>query len=144
MDFLSYAAAVGTSFITQGIWCQNTAGLEKHQVVVLRLGSHKSVINQCTIDAYQNMMSRILQNHIIDGSDLEMAKTIIKTYLGRPWMEYSRTVVMHSYIGDHINSIRSIWCSKLTLKMLCYGEYKNRGRESDTSKSDMTRLSCDC
>ncbi|XP_073275680.1 probable pectinesterase/pectinesterase inhibitor 32 [Primulina huaijiensis] len=50
------------------------------------------------------------------------------TYLGRPWKQYSRTVVMQSYIGDGINPKGWLeWKGDLFLDSLYYGEYMNYG-----------------
>ncbi|PNX59086.1 pectin methylesterase, partial [Trifolium pratense] len=49
-------AAVGDGFIAQDIGFLNTAGPEKHQAVALFVGSDKSVINRCKIDAFQDTL----------------------------------------------------------------------------------------
>ncbi|MBA0568860.1 hypothetical protein Golob_006327, partial [Gossypium lobatum] len=62
-------------------------------------------------------------------------KGSFKSYLGRPWKEYSRTVVMQSHIGDHIDpSGWSVWNGDFALKTLYYGEYVNKGPGAGTSK----------
>ncbi|CAN0923158.1 Probable pectinesterase/pectinesterase inhibitor 35 [Linum grandiflorum] len=51
-----------------------------------------------------------------------------KTYLGRPWKEYSRTVVMQSVIGGHVASAGwAPWSGGFALKTLYYAEYMNSG-----------------
>ncbi|CAN1251399.1 Probable pectinesterase/pectinesterase inhibitor 35 [Linum perenne] len=51
-----------------------------------------------------------------------------KTYLGRPWKEYSRTVVMQSVIGGHVASAGwAPWTGSFALKTLYYAEYMNSG-----------------
>ncbi|MQL73736.1 hypothetical protein Taro_006063 [Colocasia esculenta] len=49
-------AAVGEGFILQDICIQNTAGPEKYQAVVLRIGADKSAINRCKVVAYQDTL----------------------------------------------------------------------------------------
>lgn len=69
------------------------------------------------------------------STDLEPVKSSFPTYLGRPWKEYSRTVVMQSYIGDHIDLAGwAEWSGDFALKTLYYGEYMNRGPGAGTSK----------
>lgn len=57
-----------------------------------------------------------------------------KTYLGRPWKQYSRTVVMQSFIDGSIHpSGWSPWSSNFALKTLYYGEFGNSGPGSSVS-----------
>lgn len=73
--------------------------------------------------------------NVIASSDLEPVKGTIKSYLGRPWKEYSRTVYMQSYIGSHIDPTGwSIWSGDFALKTLYYGEYTNNGPGAGTGK----------
>ncbi|XP_071724962.1 pectinesterase-like isoform X2 [Rutidosis leptorrhynchoides] len=84
--------------------------------------------NQITGTSIQNC-------DVIASSDLGPVKTSIKTYLGRPWKAYSRTVVMQSNIGDHVDPTGwSIWEGDFALKTLYYGEYMNKGVGAGTSK----------
>ncbi|KAG2309534.1 hypothetical protein Bca4012_081424 [Brassica carinata] len=56
------------------------------------------------------------------------------TYLGRPWKEYSRTVVMQSFLGGSIHpSGWSPWSGGFGLKTLFYGEFGNSGPGSSVS-----------
>ncbi|XWS19454.1 hypothetical protein CRYUN_Cryun31cG0017400 [Craigia yunnanensis] len=93
------------------------------------------VTAQGRIDPNQNTGTSIQTCNIIASADLEPVKASIKSYLGRPWKEYSRIVVMQSYIGDHIDpSGWSVWSGDFALKTLYYGEYMNRGPGAGTSK----------
>ncbi|TYI81859.1 hypothetical protein E1A91_D05G183100v1 [Gossypium mustelinum] len=93
------------------------------------------VTAQGRLDPNQNTGTSIQNCNILASADLEPVKGSIKSYLGRPWKEYSRTVVMQSYIGDHIDpSGWSVWREDFALKTLYYGEYMNRGPGADTSK----------
>ncbi|GAB4826632.1 hypothetical protein Ancab_033527 [Ancistrocladus abbreviatus] len=86
-------------------------------------------------DPNQNTGTSIQSCQIAASSDLQPVKGSIKTYLGRPWKAYSRTVVMQSDIGDHIDpSGWSVWSGDFALKTLYYGEYANKGAGADTSK----------
>ncbi|KAJ1700474.1 hypothetical protein LUZ63_000253 [Rhynchospora breviuscula] len=50
------------------------------------------------------------------------------TYLGRPWKEYSRTVIMQSYIGNVVRPEGWLeWNGNFGLDTLFYGEFMNFG-----------------
>ncbi|KAL1189763.1 putative pectinesterase/pectinesterase inhibitor 35 [Cardamine amara subsp. amara] len=56
------------------------------------------------------------------------------TYLGRPWKQYSRTVVMKSFLdGSIYPSGWSPWSGGFALKTLYYGEFGNSGPGSSVS-----------
>ncbi|GAB4830932.1 hypothetical protein Ancab_004960 [Ancistrocladus abbreviatus] len=86
-------------------------------------------------DPNQNTGTSIQNCQIIASSDLQPVEASFKSYLGRPWQKYSRTVVMQSYIGDLIDpSGWSVWNGDFALDTLYYGEYANRGPGAGTSK----------
>ncbi|TVU16294.1 hypothetical protein EJB05_21552 [Eragrostis curvula] len=59
----------------------------------------------------------------------------IASYLGRPWKEFARTVVMESTIGDLIKPEGwAEWMGDFALKTLYYAEYANTGPGAGTSK----------
>lgn len=98
-------------------------------------GQNNMVTAQGRIDPNQNTGTSIQKCDIVASSDLKPVKGTIRTYLGRPWKEYSRTVVMQSKIGDHIDPTGwSIWSGDFALKTLYYGEYSNSGAGAGTSK----------
>nr|DAD20561.1 TPA_asm: hypothetical protein HUJ06_022024 [Nelumbo nucifera] len=98
-------------------------------------GQKNMVTAQGRTDLNQNTGTSIQKCGIIASSDLAPVKSSFPSYLGRPWKEYSRTVVMQSYIGDHIDPAGwSIWRGDFVLKTLYYGEYSNRGTGAGTSK----------
>ncbi|XP_047960724.1 pectinesterase-like [Salvia hispanica] len=56
-----------------------------------------------------------------------------RSYLGHPWKPYSRTIIMHTEIGNFINPVGwSTWIGKLGLNTCYYGEYENTGPGSET------------
>ncbi|KAF8035651.1 hypothetical protein BT93_C1624 [Corymbia citriodora subsp. variegata] len=66
------------------------------------------------------------------ASDLKPVQSSVKTYLGRPWQEYSRTVFMKTYLDSLINSAG--WMEwDVALNTLYYGEYLNTGPGSSTA-----------
>ncbi|KAM7279020.1 hypothetical protein ACFE04_006154 [Oxalis oulophora] len=59
----------------------------------------------------------------------------IETYLGRPWKEYSRTIVMESTLGDFIQPAGWYpWNGNQGLDTLYYAEYGNRGPGANTAQ----------
>ncbi|GMI73740.1 hypothetical protein like AT4G02320 [Hibiscus trionum] len=85
-------------------------------------------------DPNQNTGISILSSKIAAAADLIPVKSSFKTYLGRPWKEYSRTVIMRSYIDDSVNPAGWLeWNGTFGLSTLYYGEYLNRGPGSNTS-----------
>ncbi|KAK7405872.1 hypothetical protein VNO78_07483 [Psophocarpus tetragonolobus] len=88
-------------------------------------------------DPNQNTGTSIQQCSLTPSPDLKPVVGSIKTYLGRPWKKYSRTVVMQSSLDSHIEPAG--WAewdaqSKDFLQTLYYGEYLNNGPGAGTSK----------
>ncbi|XP_022883301.1 pectinesterase-like [Olea europaea var. sylvestris] len=77
----------------------------------------------------------VLQNcHILADDKLMSEKAKIKSYLGRPWKEYSRTIIMETEIDDLIQPAGWLeWSGDFALKTLHYAEYNNKGPGSSTS-----------
>ncbi|CAN4078310.1 unnamed protein product [Withania somnifera] len=98
-------------------------------------GQKNMVTAQGREDPNQNTGTSIQKCDIIPSSDLAPVKGSVKTYLGRPWKAYSRTVYMQSNIGDHIDPAGwSVWDGDFALKTLYYGEYMNKGPGAGISK----------
>ncbi|KAG6792190.1 hypothetical protein POTOM_001333 [Populus tomentosa] len=77
----------------------------------------------------------IQKSRIHATSDLLPVRSNFSAYLGRPWKEYSRTVVMQSSISDVISSAGWLeWRGKYALNTLYYGEYNNSGAGAATSE----------
>ncbi|KAJ0981005.1 hypothetical protein J5N97_009260 [Dioscorea zingiberensis] len=58
-----------------------------------------------------------------------------KTFLGRPWKEYSRTVYMQSFIDQIVEPVGWMeWNGSFALSTLYYGEYDNFGPGANTSQ----------
>ncbi|PHT30288.1 Pectinesterase/pectinesterase inhibitor 18 [Capsicum baccatum] len=98
-------------------------------------GQKNMVTAQGREDPNQNTGTSIQNCDIIPSPDLTPVKGSFKTYLGRPWKAYSRTVFMQSNIGDHIDPAGwSEWDGDFALKTLYYGEYMNKGPGAGISK----------
>ncbi|KAJ6935218.1 hypothetical protein NC652_010273 [Populus alba x Populus x berolinensis] len=84
-------------------------------------GQNNMVTAQGRTDPNQNAGISIQKCDIIVSSDLQPVKGSFKSYLGRPWKEYSRTAVMQSNNGE------SSWVVSVgRAKTLYYGEYLNQ------------------
>lgn len=85
-------------------------------------------------DPNQNTGISIINSKIAAAADLIPVQPSFKSYLGRPWKLYSRTVILRSYIGDLIEPVGWLeWDGDFALTSLYYGEYLNRGPGSNTS-----------
>lgn len=74
-----------------------------------------------------------IQNCTIFPTDELSNSPTVKNFLGRPWQNYSRTVILVSYIDGFIDpSGWSRWSSNQGLDTLYYGEYYNYGPGSGT------------
>ncbi|KAL8119839.1 putative pectinesterase/pectinesterase inhibitor 12 [Apium graveolens] len=75
-----------------------------------------------------------LQNcSILATEDLYTNSSRVKSYLGRPWKVYSRTVYIESFIDDFISPEGwTKWSDDNGLDTLYYGEYDNNGPGSAT------------
>ncbi|KAJ1268684.1 hypothetical protein BS78_07G153600 [Paspalum vaginatum] len=64
----------------------------------------------------------------------DASRPAIRSYLARPWREYSRTLIMESDIPAFIDKAGYLpWNGDFGLKTLWYAEYANRGPGADTA-----------
>ncbi|MBA0710632.1 hypothetical protein Golax_009909 [Gossypium laxum] len=89
---------------------------------------------QCIITAQGRTERRevsgiVLQNCTISGAqDYLPVKATSKTHLGRPWKQYSRTIIMQSQLDDIVTPEGWMpWQGTFALDTLWYAEFKNRG-----------------
>ncbi|XP_014498983.1 putative pectinesterase/pectinesterase inhibitor 45 [Vigna radiata var. radiata] len=101
----------------------------------------KPLENQQNIVTAQGRLDRqentgfVLQKCVIKAADdLVPLKGTVKNYLGRPWKEYSRTIIMETQIEDLIHPDGWLpWEGDFALKTLYYGEFNNNGVGASTS-----------
>lgn len=97
-------------------------------------GQFNPITAQGRTDPNQNTGISLHNCTIKPAEDLAPNVGAVKTYLGRPWKEYSRTVVMQSFLDSVIDPAGwSIWSGDFALSTLNYAEYDNRGPGADTS-----------
>ncbi|XP_039115013.1 pectinesterase-like [Dioscorea cayenensis subsp. rotundata] len=71
---------------------------------------------------------------IAAAEDLIPVQSSVLSYLGRPWREYSRTVIIRSNIGSLIDPAGWLeWNGTFALSTLYYAECENRGPGSNTT-----------
>ncbi|KAJ0803296.1 putative pectinesterase [Helianthus annuus] len=94
-----------------------------------------TVTAQGRTDPNQNTGISIHNCRVMAASDLKGATGSVKTYLGRPWKQYSRTVFMKTFLDGLVDPAGWMpWSGNFALDTLYYGEYMNTGPGSSTSK----------
>ncbi|KAK8497537.1 hypothetical protein V6N13_002941 [Hibiscus sabdariffa] len=97
-------------------------------------GQFNAITAQGRTDPNQNTGTSIHDCNIVPADDLASSNTTFKTYLGRPWKEYSRTVYMQNFMGSLIDPAGwREWTGDFALSTLYYAEYDNSGPGSNTS-----------
>ncbi|KAK6152995.1 hypothetical protein DH2020_012634 [Rehmannia glutinosa] len=107
--------------------------------VVPEKGENNAVTAHGRIDPAQST-GFVFQNCVINGTDAYMGlyyakPSVHKSFLGRPWKEYSRTV----FIGCTLEALITPdgwmpWSGDFALNTLYYGEFENTGPGSNISK----------
>ncbi|KAL4636854.1 hypothetical protein ACB092_03G037800 [Castanea dentata] len=97
-------------------------------------GQFNAITAQGRTDPNQNTGTSIHNCSIRPADGLASSNGTTKTYLGRPWKEYSRTVYMQSFMNSLIEpSGWHEWSGTFALSTLYYAEYNNTGPGSNTS-----------
>ncbi|CAN8241381.1 unnamed protein product [Cochlearia groenlandica] len=98
-------------------------------------GQKNMVTAQGREDPNQNTAISFQKCKITANSDLAPIKGSIKTFLGRPWKLYLRTVIMQSFIDNHIDPAGWFpWDGEFSLSTLYYAEYAYNSTSLGTSK----------
>jgi pectinesterase len=93
-----------------------------------------TITAQGRTDPNQNTGISIHNCRITAAPDLKGVSGV-KTYLGRPWKQYSRTVFLKSNLDSLIDPAGWMpWSGNFALNTLYYGEYMNTGPGSSTAK----------
>ncbi|KAK1428160.1 hypothetical protein QVD17_16988 [Tagetes erecta] len=94
-------------------------------------GQFNAITAQGRTDPGQNTGTSIQNCNIRAAEDLGTTKT----YLGRPWKEYSRTVYMKTFMDSLIDGAGwREWSGDFALNTTYYAEFDNSGPGSDTSR----------
>lgn len=94
-------------------------------------GQQNIITAQGRLDARQPT-ALVLQNCTFKAApEFHPIKHEFTSYLGRPWKDFSRTIIMESYLDDHIHPTGWLpWDGEFALKTLFYTEFNNRGPAS--------------
>ncbi|CAL5404862.1 unnamed protein product [Camellia sinensis] len=93
-----------------------------------------TITAQGRTDPNQNTGISIHNSRVMASSDLKPVLSSFKTYLGRPWKQYSRTVYLQTYLDTLVDPAGWLeWDGNFALNTLYYGEYKNSGPGSSNS-----------
>ncbi|XP_073314506.1 pectinesterase-like [Primulina huaijiensis] len=85
-------------------------------------------------DPNQNTGISIHYGKVAAAADLLPVLSQFRTYLGRPWKLYSRTVYMFAKMESVVDPAGWLrWDQNSSVSLLYYGEYQNRGPGSNTS-----------
>ncbi|XP_073137747.1 probable pectinesterase/pectinesterase inhibitor 17 [Henckelia pumila] len=85
-------------------------------------------------ESVKDVSGIVLQNCTIDAApDLQPMLNVVRTYLGRPWRNYSTTVIMQSYLGELIDPSGWLEWPGHSLDKLYYAENANDGPGANTS-----------
>ncbi|XP_024960490.1 pectinesterase 2-like [Cynara cardunculus var. scolymus] len=100
------------------------------------MASQKITITaQGRTDPNQNTGISIQNSRIMAASDLRPVLSSFRAFLGRPWKQYSRTVYLKNYLDSLVDPVGWLeWDGNFALKTLYYGEYRNTGPGSSTSR----------
>ncbi|KAJ7002493.1 pectinesterase-like [Populus alba x Populus x berolinensis] len=97
-------------------------------------GQTITITAQGRSDPNQNTGIVIQKSRIGATPDLQHARSNFSAYLGRPWKEYSRTVIMQSSISDVISPAGwREWKGRFALNTLHFAEYENSGAGAGTA-----------
>ncbi|XP_010524121.1 PREDICTED: probable pectinesterase/pectinesterase inhibitor 35 [Tarenaya hassleriana] len=112
------------------IFGNSAAVFQSCNIMARRSGQTNFVTAQGRINPNQNTGISIHNSKVGAAENLGGSKT----YLGRPWRQYSRTVIMQSFLDGSIHPAGwSPWSGNFALNTLFYGEYGNSGPGSSVS-----------
>ncbi|KAJ8772138.1 hypothetical protein K2173_027315 [Erythroxylum novogranatense] len=97
-------------------------------------GQPNVITAQGRYDPFQNTGISIHNSKILPAPDLKPVVGSFRTYLGRPWMQYSRTVILKTYIDSFVTPSGWLKWEKgdFALDTLFYAEYQNSGPGAST------------
>lgn len=104
-----------------------------------RLGDDNPITAHGRTDPAQST-GFVFQNCLVNGTEEFMSlyyanPKVHRTFLGRPWKEYSRTIFIHCDLEALVSSSGWMpWSGDFGLKTLYYGEFENFGIGSNSSE----------
>ncbi|KAJ4955151.1 hypothetical protein NE237_011934 [Protea cynaroides] len=98
-------------------------------------GQENVITAQGRIDPNQNTGISIYKSAVMAASDLKPVIRHYKTFLGRPWKQYSQTVYLQTYLDSLVHPKGwTTWGGNFALNTLYYGEYRNFGPASSIKR----------
>lgn len=119
------------------IFGDSAAVLQNCKIIVRKpMANQKCIVTSQGRSERREVTGLVIHNCTFTAEPIFMsAKNKSKAYLGRPWKEFSRTIIMQSHIDDIIAPEGWLpWNGNFGLDTLVYSEYNNRGPGADTSK----------
>nr|DAD43631.1 TPA_asm: hypothetical protein HUJ06_001861 [Nelumbo nucifera] len=104
--------------------------LQNCDIFVRRPMAHQSnvITAQGREDPNENTGISIHSSRVVPATDLIAVKGSFRSYLGRPWKKYSRTVFLKTDLDGLIDPKGwTEWSGNFALSTLYYGEYMNYG-----------------
>ncbi|CAN1842724.1 Probable pectinesterase/pectinesterase inhibitor 59 [Linum perenne] len=97
-------------------------------------GQNNTITAQGRQNSFEHTGFSIHGSRILPSSELKPVASKFPTYLGRPWMRYSRTVIMKTYMDGIVSPEGwSTWGgTDFALNSLYFGEYNNTGVGAST------------
>lgn len=98
------------------------------------LGNQACMITAQGRKDHRGVGAIVIQNsEFLPDAAIKTVKPAVTVYLGRPWKEFSRTIIMKSYIHAFIHPTGwSPWMGNFGLNTCWYAEYQNRGPGANT------------
>ncbi|KAI3728028.1 hypothetical protein L6452_16654 [Arctium lappa] len=113
-----------------------TAVLQKCNIYVQKpvLGQENAITAQGRIDPNSSTGFVIHNSRVVGTMELAAARGSVRTFLGRPWKDYSRVVFIMCFLDGLIDP--EGWMpfpGSSAFGSMYYAEYKNNGKGSDTA-----------
>ncbi|XP_011090455.1 probable pectinesterase/pectinesterase inhibitor 36 [Sesamum indicum] len=112
------------------------AVLQNCDIVVRRPMPHQSnmITAQGRDDPNENTGISIMNSRVLPAFDFRDVKGRFRSYLGRPWKKYSRTVVLQTDLDGLVDGKGwKEWSGDFALSTLYYAEYMNTGAGASTA-----------
>ncbi|KAH7513585.1 hypothetical protein ACOSP7_007823 [Xanthoceras sorbifolium] len=116
----------------------DSATLIQNSLIIVRkpMDNQQNIVTAHGRADKREVTGLVIQNcRIVPEQLLYPVRWKIRTYLGRPWKMYSRTIIMESTLSDFIQPEGFMpWEGTFALDTLYYAEYANRGPGAATDK----------
>ncbi|KAI4377495.1 hypothetical protein MLD38_015109 [Melastoma candidum] len=109
----------------------DAAAIFQNCLIIVRkpLDNQQNIVTaQGRTDRHETTGIVIQNSRIVSDKELVPVKNVIPSYLGRPWKEFSRTIIMECSIDNFIHPDGFLpWMGDFALDTLYYAEYDNKG-----------------